>query len=230
MAAVVRRLRPAARIAYVMTDGAALPPRPVRPGAPCGTGGVLDVTVTAGHAFGGDLRRWPSPRPWRWPTTSPGPTWWWWGWGPGWWAPPHRSAPPRSRWRGSSTPPTPSAPGWRCAPVRRAPTRGPPPGVSHHVRTILGLAAVRPEVPCRPTWRPGGGGRHGGRRTRRRRGPGRLRPGRDHHGPGAGRRSGVLRRGRRGRVRGRPPPCTRRRAPTSSLGPCPRPSWNACST
>lgn len=54
VAAVVRHLRPAARIAYVMTDGAALPivisdlVHALRHRA------VLDATVTAGNAFGGD--------------------------------------------------------------------------------------------------------------------------------------------------------------------------------
>jgi len=53
--AVVRELRPTAHIAYVMTDGAALPlalsdlVRALR------DRGVLDTTVTAGHAFGGDM-------------------------------------------------------------------------------------------------------------------------------------------------------------------------------
>jgi hypothetical protein len=54
VAAVLRHLRPTARIIYVMTDGAALPialsdlvDALVRVGA-------VDATVTAGHAFGGD--------------------------------------------------------------------------------------------------------------------------------------------------------------------------------
>jgi len=53
--AVVRQLRPSARIAYVMTDGAALPialsdlVRDLRDRA------VLDTTITAGQAFGGQM-------------------------------------------------------------------------------------------------------------------------------------------------------------------------------
>ncbi|MGH9211756.1 MAG: DUF3866 family protein [Acidimicrobiales bacterium] len=53
--AVVRELRPSAHIAYVMTDGAALPlalsdlVRDLR------DRGVLDTTISAGHAFGGDM-------------------------------------------------------------------------------------------------------------------------------------------------------------------------------
>jgi hypothetical protein len=53
VAAVVRHLRPAARIAYVMTDGAALPIVISDLVHTLRQGGVLDATVTAGHAFGG---------------------------------------------------------------------------------------------------------------------------------------------------------------------------------
>ena len=54
VAAVIRHLRPAARIAYVMTDGAALPIVLSDLVHTLCQGGVLDATVTAGHAFGGD--------------------------------------------------------------------------------------------------------------------------------------------------------------------------------
>ena len=55
VAALVRHLRPAARIAYVMTDGAALPLALSDLVHDLRERGVLDATVTAGHAFGGDL-------------------------------------------------------------------------------------------------------------------------------------------------------------------------------
>ena len=55
VAAVVRRLRPAARIAYVMTDGAALPLALSDLVHALRTRGIVDATITAGNAFGGDL-------------------------------------------------------------------------------------------------------------------------------------------------------------------------------
>jgi Protein of unknown function (DUF3866) len=55
VAAVVRRLRPAARIAYVMTDGAALPLALSDLVHVLRARGIVDATITAGNAFGGDL-------------------------------------------------------------------------------------------------------------------------------------------------------------------------------
>ncbi|HEX8803395.1 MAG TPA: DUF3866 family protein, partial [Acidimicrobiales bacterium] len=55
VAAVVRHLRPSARVAYVMTDGAALPLVLSDLVHALRERGVLDVALTAGHAFGGDL-------------------------------------------------------------------------------------------------------------------------------------------------------------------------------
>jgi hypothetical protein len=55
VACVLRHLRPRARIVYVMTDGAALPLVLSDLVATMGARGVLDATITAGHAFGGDL-------------------------------------------------------------------------------------------------------------------------------------------------------------------------------
>jgi hypothetical protein len=55
VAAVVRHLRPAATIAYVMTDGASLPLALSDLVVTLRERGVLDATITAGHAFGGDL-------------------------------------------------------------------------------------------------------------------------------------------------------------------------------
>jgi hypothetical protein len=53
--AVVRHLRPATRIGYVMTDGAALPIALSDLVAELDHRGWLVGTITAGHAFGGDL-------------------------------------------------------------------------------------------------------------------------------------------------------------------------------
>ena len=52
--AVARHLRPGARVVYVMTDGAALPIALSDLVHDLRTKGVVDATVTAGHAFGGD--------------------------------------------------------------------------------------------------------------------------------------------------------------------------------
>jgi Protein of unknown function (DUF3866) len=50
----IRRLEPDARIVYVMTDGAALPLALSDLVAAMRTTGLIDATVTCGHAFGGD--------------------------------------------------------------------------------------------------------------------------------------------------------------------------------
>jgi hypothetical protein len=55
VAAVVRHLRPTARIAYVMTDGAALPLALSELVHALRTDKVVDTAITAGNAFGGDL-------------------------------------------------------------------------------------------------------------------------------------------------------------------------------
>lgn len=52
--AVLRHLRPDARIAYVMTDGAALPIALSDLVHALRAVGAIDATVTTGHAFGGD--------------------------------------------------------------------------------------------------------------------------------------------------------------------------------
>lgn len=52
--AAIRGLRPASRIAYVMTDDAALPLALSDLVAQLTAGGLIDVTITAGQAFGGD--------------------------------------------------------------------------------------------------------------------------------------------------------------------------------
>ncbi|MFZ6002553.1 MAG: DUF3866 family protein [Actinomycetota bacterium] len=55
VAAAALAARPGARIAYVMTDGAALPLALSDLVADMVEGGLLTATITAGHAFGGDL-------------------------------------------------------------------------------------------------------------------------------------------------------------------------------
>ncbi len=55
VAAVVKHLRPDARVSYVMTDGAALPMALSDLVVAMADAGVVDATITAGHAFGGDL-------------------------------------------------------------------------------------------------------------------------------------------------------------------------------
>jgi hypothetical protein len=55
VAAVARTLRPSARIAYVMTDGAALPLVLSDLVWNLRQKGILDTTLTAGHAFGGEM-------------------------------------------------------------------------------------------------------------------------------------------------------------------------------
>jgi Protein of unknown function (DUF3866) len=55
VAAVVRHLRPGATVAYVMTEGAALPLALSDLVHNLRERKVVDTTITAGHAFGGDL-------------------------------------------------------------------------------------------------------------------------------------------------------------------------------
>ena len=55
VAAVLKHLEPDLRVGYVMTDGAALPIALSDLVADLRTRGLIDVTVTTGHAFGGDL-------------------------------------------------------------------------------------------------------------------------------------------------------------------------------
>ncbi|MDQ3958001.1 MAG: DUF3866 family protein [Actinomycetota bacterium] len=55
VAAGIRAERPGARIGYLMTDGAALPLAWSELVHGCKEAGLIDVTATCGHAFGGDL-------------------------------------------------------------------------------------------------------------------------------------------------------------------------------
>lgn len=54
-AAAVKAADPALRVAYVMTDEAALPLALSRVAAQAKAAGLIDVTLTAGQAFGGDI-------------------------------------------------------------------------------------------------------------------------------------------------------------------------------
>ena len=55
VAAGIKAARPAARVGYLMTDGGALPIRFSRLVGEMTEAGLVDVTCTSGHAFGGDL-------------------------------------------------------------------------------------------------------------------------------------------------------------------------------
>ncbi|HEU5001348.1 MAG TPA: DUF3866 family protein [Actinomycetota bacterium] len=55
VAATLKARHPSCRLAYLMTDGAALPLGHSDLVASLVGGGLIDVTLTAGHAFGGDL-------------------------------------------------------------------------------------------------------------------------------------------------------------------------------
>ena len=55
VAVVVKHLRPDARIAYVMTDGGSLPIALSDTVHQLRTQGIVERTITAGHAFGGDV-------------------------------------------------------------------------------------------------------------------------------------------------------------------------------
>lgn len=55
VAAGIRAERPGARVGYLMTDGAALPLAWSNLVRACRDKGLLEVTATCGHAFGGDL-------------------------------------------------------------------------------------------------------------------------------------------------------------------------------
>src|SRR5579872_6776504 len=55
IAATLKRQRPALRVAYLMTDGAALPLAYSDSVAQLKALGLIDVTLSCGHAFGGDL-------------------------------------------------------------------------------------------------------------------------------------------------------------------------------
>jgi hypothetical protein len=151
VAAVVRHLRPGARIAYVMTDGAALPIALSDLVHALRERGVLDVTVTAGNAFGGDLEAVAVPSALalahhvaRADVVVA-------GMGPG--VVGTASALGTTAVEVAAVLDAAAALGAQVALCARGSSADPRPrhrGVSHHVRTILGLAAVRPAVPLPP--------------------------------------------------------------------------------
>jgi len=148
VAAVVRHLRPAARIAYVMTDGAALPLALSDLVHGLRERGVLDVTVTAGHAFGGDLEAVAVPSALALAHHVAGADLVVVGMGPG--VVGTGSPLGTTAVEVAAVLDAAHALGGRVALCARASSADPRPrhlGVSHHVRTILGLAAVRPAVP-----------------------------------------------------------------------------------
>jgi hypothetical protein len=55
VAVVVKHLQPSARVAYVMTDGGSLPLALSDTVHQLRSQGLLDLTITAGHAFGGEV-------------------------------------------------------------------------------------------------------------------------------------------------------------------------------
>jgi Protein of unknown function (DUF3866) len=143
-----RAARPDARVVYVMTDGAALPlALSDLTAAMCDTG-LLAGTVTAGHAFGGDLEAVAVPSALALARHVVGADVVVVGMGPG----VVGTASPlgTTAVEVAGVVDAASAMGARVALCCRASGADPRPrhrGVSHHVRTILGLAAVRPEVP-----------------------------------------------------------------------------------
>ena len=151
VAAVVRRLRPDARIAYVMTDGAALPIALSDLVHALREQSVLDVTVTAGHAFGGDLEAVGVPSALALAHHVAGADLVVAGMGPG--VVGTASALGTTAVEVAAVLDAAAALGAQVALCARASSADPRPrhrGVSHHVRTILGLAAVSPAVPLPP--------------------------------------------------------------------------------
>jgi hypothetical protein len=155
LAAMVRHLRPAARIAYVMTDGAALPLALSDLVHTLRTRGIVDTTITAGHAFGGDLEAVSVPSALALARHVAGAELTIVGMGPG--------------LVGTASPlgttavevagivDAAHALGARVALCSRASAVDPRErhrGVSHHVHTILRLTAHRPELPLPPSLAP----------------------------------------------------------------------------
>jgi hypothetical protein len=148
VAAVARRLAPGARIAYVMTDGAALPLALSDLVHDLRAAGALDVTVTAGHAFGGDLEAVAVPAALAHARHVAGADLTVVGMGPG--VVGTASALGTTAVEVAGIVDAADRMGARvalCSRASGADARDRHRGVSHHVRTILGLAAARPELP-----------------------------------------------------------------------------------
>jgi Protein of unknown function (DUF3866) len=148
VAAVARSQRPGARIAYVMTDGAALPLALSDLVHALRERGVLDVTVTAGHAFGGDLEAVAVPSALALAHHVAGADLVVVGMGPG--VVGTASALGTTAVEVAGIVDVAASMGARVALCCRASSADPRErhrGVSHHVRTILDLAATRPVLP-----------------------------------------------------------------------------------
>lgn len=155
VAAVIRHLAPAARIAYVMTDGAALPLALSDLVHDLRAAGVLDTAITAGHAFGGDLEAVAVPSALSLARHVVEADVAVVGMGPG----VVGTASPLGTTAVEVAGVIDAADqmGARVALCSRASAVDPRErhrGISHHVRTILGLAAVRPELPLPPALAP----------------------------------------------------------------------------
>jgi hypothetical protein len=152
VAAVVRHLHPACRIAYVMTDGASLPLALSDLVHALRERGVVDLTVTAGQAFGGDLEAVGVPSALSLAHHVGRADLVVAGMGPGIVGTGSRLG--TTAVEVAAVIDAAAAMGARvalCCRASGAEARGRHRGVSHHVRTILGLAAVRPEVPLPAT-------------------------------------------------------------------------------
>jgi hypothetical protein len=148
VAAVVRHLRPAARIAYVMTDGAALPLALSDLVEALRAARVIDTTITAGHAFGGHLEAVGVPSALALARHVAGADIAIVGMGPG--VVGTASALGTTAVEVAAVIDAADRMGARVALCCRASSgdeRARHQGLSHHVRTILGLAAARPELP-----------------------------------------------------------------------------------
>ena len=120
-----------------MTDGAASPIAISDLVHAVTRAGLIDVTITAGHAFGGHLEAVSVPSALALARHAGHADATIVAMGPVSSARRRRSAPPHWRWRASWTPPRSRHTDRRAAHVRRRPA--PPPGVSHHSRTALDL-------------------------------------------------------------------------------------------
>jgi hypothetical protein len=151
VAAVAHRLAPTARIAYVMTDGAALPLALSDLVHALRDRGVLDTTITAGHAFGGDLEAVAVPSALALARHVAGADLVVVGMGPG--VVGTGSALGTTAVEVAGVIDAAHRMGARvalCSRASSADQRRRHQGVSHHVRTILGLAAARPVLPVPP--------------------------------------------------------------------------------
>src|SRR5262245_5527005 len=148
VAAVARRRGPAARFVYVMTDGAALPLALSDLVHALRDRGVVDVTITAGHAFGGDLEAVAVPSALALAGHVAGADLVVVGMGPG--VVGTASALGTTAVEVAGIIDAAGSMGARvalCCGGSTADPRERHRGVSHHVRTILGLAATRPALP-----------------------------------------------------------------------------------